>query len=111
MSGPSGFNEKPPARNPAGGKMEQVWLRLGQPKPQLGIEIDIVVPGQPVGGIQLAVGQAQHLGEAGGNVIDPVDHSFGRNNVLITLDLHQSIVDACTSDANAFSGGQGVGAG
>ena len=42
-------------------------------KPQLGIQIHIVVPGQPVDGVQLAVWQAHHLGEAGVDTVDLVD--------------------------------------
>ncbi len=46
---------------------------------QLGIQPGVVVPGQPVGGIQLAIRQAHHLGEAGSKAVDPVNQPLGRD--------------------------------
>src|SRR5258706_15165772 len=50
-------------------------------KPKLGIEVEIVVPRQPVGVIQLAVWQGQHLRETGVAAIHFVDHALGCHNV------------------------------
>src|SRR5258706_15946396 len=47
-------------------------------KPKLGIEVEIVVPRQPVGVIQLAVWQGQHLRETGVAAIHFVDKSEDR---------------------------------
>ena len=64
------------------------------PKPQLGIQIHVVVPGQPVGAIQLAGWQCHHFRETGRQAIDVVDHPLGRHNIHITDDLHRAIVHA-----------------
>src|SRR5258706_9877668 len=52
-------------------------------KPKLGIEVEIVVPRQPVGVIQLAVWQRQHLRETGVAAIHLVDHALGGSDDLI----------------------------
>ncbi len=67
------------------------------PKPQLGIQIHVVVPGQPVDRVQLTIGQSHHLGEAGGQPIDIVDHPLGRHDIHIADDLHGTIVHGRTS--------------
>ena len=41
----------------------KLCLRLRYSEPQLGIEIDVVVPGEDIGGGQLCLRQAHHLGE------------------------------------------------
>ena len=44
-------------------------LTLRHAEAQLCIQVDVVVPGQPEAGAQLAVRQRHHLREAGGEVI------------------------------------------
>ena len=63
---------------------------LRPPKPQLGVQIDVVVPGQPVDAIQLTVRQSHHLRETRRHVIDFVDHPFRSHDWYITGDLHRS---------------------
>ena len=70
---------------------------------QLGIQVHVVVPGQPVGGIQLAVRQCHHLGEAGVDAVDLVDHPLRRHDVHIALDLHRSVVDPGEALARALA--------
>ena len=55
---------------------------LRHAEPHLGIQVGIVVPGEPVGGVQLPVRQPHHLGEAGVDPIDFVDHPLRGNQRL-----------------------------
>src|SRR5687768_16941040 len=71
-----------------------VLLRLWYPEPQLRIQIDVVIPGRPVSHVQQAVRQCQHLGEAGIDVVDFVDHTCRNNDVPITHNPYESIIDA-----------------
>ena len=70
-----------------------VLLRLWYPEPQLRIQIDVVIPGRPVSHVQQAVRQCQHLGEAGIDVVDFVDHTFRNNDVPIAHNLHQTVAN------------------
>ena len=60
-------------------------MDLWHAKPELGIEIPaiVVVPGQPVNGVQLARGQRHHLGETGIGIAHLVDQAFRRHDELI----------------------------
>src|SRR5260370_8731291 len=73
------------------------------PKTQLGIEVDIVVPRQPVGHTQLAVRQGHHLREAGVAAIHLVDHALRHHNILLTDDLHRSIVPSGVAHPRAHT--------
>ena len=55
---------------------------LRHAKSQLGIQVYVVVPGKPVGGIELTVRHAHHLREAGGDVVDVVDDALSSDDVL-----------------------------
>src|SRR6185436_12573474 len=44
------------------------------PKAQLGIQVDIVVPGQPVDGVQLAIWQSHHFRKARIRTLNLIDH-------------------------------------
>src|SRR5918995_991367 len=61
-------------------------------KPELSIEIPVVIPGQPVCSIQQVVWQGDHLGETGENHIDFVHHALRRDDRNITDDLNWSVV-------------------
>src|SRR5215208_6248238 len=67
-----------------------VWL--GYCEAELGIEVYIVVPGQPVGRVQLAARQGHHLREAGRSVVDLVDDPLRHDDRHIALDLDRSTV-------------------
>src|SRR5690349_23990440 len=74
---------------------------------QLRIQVYIVVPGQPVRGIELTIRQRHHLGEAGVDAIHFVNHALRYNDRHITYDLHRSIVDGRKALACALVGLQG----
>src|SRR5689334_18564105 len=79
-------------------------LTLRDPKSQLSIEIDIIVPGQPVSGVQLAIRQRHHLCETGRDTFYFVNHALGYRDILIALDLHRTIIDGWEALAGAFAG-------
>src|SRR5215211_5545905 len=69
-------------------------IALRHSQSQFRTEIDVVVPGQPIDGIQLAGGQTHHLGEAGRcATCGLVDHTLGCHNILIAHDSHWRGVD------------------
>src|SRR5215207_9510868 len=74
-------------------EVEFIDPSLGNTHSQLGIQVDVVVPGQPVGGAQLSLRQCHCFRETRGCPIDRIDHPLGGHDILITLDLHRSIVD------------------
>ena len=49
------------------------YLALGHAKPHLGIQINVVVPRQPVAGIQLVVRQGLHLRGGGVGFVNLLD--------------------------------------
>jgi hypothetical protein len=49
------------------------YLALGHAKPHLGIQINVVVPRQPVAGIQLVVWQGLHLRGGGVGFVNLLD--------------------------------------
>ncbi len=69
--------------------------------PQLRIQSDIIVPGQPVGIIQLVGRQPHHLGEAGVDTIHLVDHALcSENRGTVGIDdLHRTAVYAWKASA------------
>jgi len=75
----------------------------------LRIQVEVVIPGQPGRGVQLAVRQRHHLREAGRDTIDGVDDALGRHNILITHDPDRSIVHAAETLACACAACQGKG--
>ena len=77
---------------------------------QLGIQVHIVVPGQPVDIVQLVRGQTHHLGEAGVHAVDLVDHALRGNDIHIAFDFHGTVVDPRKALALADSGCQSEGA-
>src|SRR5690349_9908154 len=81
-----------------------LWFMTGLwgPKAQLGIQVHVVVPGQPIDGIQLAVWQRHHLREAGGKVVDLVDHTLRSDNGNSALDLHGTIIHVGATHAQAL---------
>ena len=86
-----------------------IRLALWNSEPQLGIEVNVVVPGQPVGGVQLTARQSHHLRETGLDPIDLVDDALGCDDVLIADDLYRTLIDAGEGLAGACSGSQGKG--
>ena len=79
---------------------------LGDAKPQLGVEIYIVIPGQPIQGIQRIVRQTHHLGEARVDRVYFVDHPLCSHNRDIADDLHRSVIDPCKALPCARGGSQ-----
>jgi len=85
------------------GSLHNDNLILWNTEPQLGIEIDVVIPGQPVDGIKLAVWQSHHLGETNRDVIDLVDQPLRCHDRHITEDLYRSVVDPGEALARALT--------
>src|SRR5690349_25172405 len=67
---------------------------------EFGEQVDVVVPGQPGGGAQLAVGQAQHLAETRRSVTHLLDHPLRRHDVHVAHDLHRSRVHTRKTDTS-----------
>ncbi len=74
-------------------------------KAQLGIQPGVVVPGQPVCRVQLAIRQAHHLGEAGRGVIDLVDQTLRPDqwDTVAARDLQRAIIHICVTFSQALS--------
>ena len=79
-------------------------------KAQLRIEIHVVVPGQPVGVVQLPIRQRHHLGEAGRQVIHLIDHPLRSNkwDGIRTGDLYRTVVYPSVAFSQTFSTAQRV---
>lgn len=69
-------------------------LVLWHAEAQLSVEIDIVVPGQPVRRIELAVRERHHFGKAGIYTLHFVDYTRRYHNRDITFNLYRSITYA-----------------
>src|SRR6476469_6631916 len=73
-----------------------VWLffvfrgRLRYPKPQLGIEIDVVIPRQPIGGIQLFIRQSHHFRKTDRRASRLVDEPLRNHNILVARHLDRT---------------------
>src|SRR6476646_9147239 len=84
-----------------------VWLffvfsgRLRYPKPQLGIEIDVVIPRQPIGGIQLIIRQGHHFRKAGWCTSRLINEPLRHHNILVAHDLDRTRVHTCKVDPRA----------
>src|SRR5689334_6440682 len=61
-------------------------------KSQLGIEIDIVIPGQPIEVVQLEVRQRHHLGVTGVDPVDFIDDTLRYHDGLVTDDPHGAAI-------------------
>ena len=68
--------------------------RLGYSEPELGIDIDVVVPGEDIGGGELCLRQPPHLGETRPGTAIEVRHPRGSDDrdIARTLDHHRSAV-------------------
>ncbi len=72
-------------------------------KPQLCVQAGVVVPGQPVGRVELAGRQRHDLREAGVGAADLVDQPRCGDDILIADNLYRSIVDAGEALLQAFA--------
>ena len=79
------------------------FFYLWHAKPQLGIEVNIVVPGENVRRGELGLRQAHHLGKACPSTAIEVGHSQRSDdgNASGTLDHHRSTVETGVADALA----------
>src|SRR5688572_8075045 len=78
------------------------FLRDAEPK--LGIDVDIVVPGEDISGCQLRLRQAHHLGKIGPGTAIEVRHPLGCDDwhALRTLYYHWAAVQPGITDSFAF---------
>jgi hypothetical protein len=77
-------------------------FRLRNSKPELRIEPNVVVPGQPIRGIQLTFRKSHDFREARIHAVDPVDHTLGSNDGNIAYDLYRS-KRGCSEGAAPFA--------
>src|SRR5690349_9066393 len=82
------------------------YFYLGKSESQLTIQVHVVVPWEPVPGIQLSIGQAHHLRKTGVDPGHPVDDALRGNEGLVADDPHGSAVHAWVALAYARSCGQ-----
>src|SRR6266498_4170100 len=76
---------------------------LGHSKPELGIEIDVIVPGHPIDYIQQAIRQSHHFCETDRNSTKSVNYTRRSHDRYITLHLYWTIVYACKAYSCALS--------
>ena len=65
------------AASPVFNSSERMRRRLGYPESQLGIEVDIVVPGEDKGGGELSLWETHHLRETRPGTAIEISHSLG----------------------------------
>src|SRR5918995_2118667 len=82
---------------------------LRNPESQLRIEVYIVVPGQPIPCIELAIRQRHRLRETCAHAVDPVNQSLRCDDRHIADDPHWSAVDTGEAPAVALGWCQGEG--
>ena len=58
----------------------RIRRRLGYPESQLGIEVDVVVPGEDKGGGELSLWETHHLGETRPGTAIEIRHSLGSDD-------------------------------
>ena len=77
---------------------------LRNPKPQLSIDVDVVVPGEDIDRGQLRLWQAHHLGETRPGTAIEVRHALGSDDRDATraLDHHRTTVKASITDPIAL---------
>ena len=80
------------------------------PETQLGVEVDVVVPGEDIARGQFGGGQTHHLGEAGPGTAIEVRHPHGSDDGHTPGggDLDRTLVQTGIADACAGIGSQGV---
>src|SRR6266498_1071367 len=76
---------------------------LGHSKPELGIQVDVVVPGHPIDCIKQAIRQSHHFCEADRNSAKSVNYTLGSHERYITLHLYWTIVYAWEAYSCALS--------
>ena len=77
---------------------------LRNPKPQLSIDVDVVIPGEDIGGGQLRLRQTHHLSETRPGIAIEVRHALGcyDRDVTRTLDHDRTAVKASITDPIAL---------
>ncbi len=79
------------------------------PEPQLCIETDVVIPGEPIDGVKLVIWQGHDLVEADRNPSDVVNHALRRYDVLCADDFYRSFIDSFKAHALTLTYTKGEG--